>query len=232
MAAIPGAVKPPEPMRTPSLLTRLQQLLQRLYAIDLDESIDDYVITDARLARILRGGESTAPEELLVAESEDALEVSLYLAPELLAAIEDADPLERLQHRHVSPLCTLLEGVSHFLYLISRARAARSVTRLELELQAEVDKYAVLGYLLRAQRQGSLPAWLPHWLFEAVRYRADLDAEARSRYTTANAYARRYCRRLQRRFQWAWNGRALMAELRHFHHLAQPQKLRYIDSLA
>ncbi len=216
----------------PSLLSLLQQLLQRLYGVEVEESIDDYVISDARLAHILRGRPSTAPEELLVREGEETLELSLYLAPELLEALERSRPLERLEGQEVNAFCTVLEGVSHFLYLISRARAARSVTRLELELQAEIDKYAVLGYLLRAQRQGTLPAWLPRWLFEAVRYRADLAAEERVRYVTANAYARRYCRRLQARFQWAWNGRALQAELRRFHAFGQAEKLRYINRLA
>ncbi len=216
----------------PSLLSLLQQLLQRLYGVEVEESIDDYVISDARLAHILRGGPSEAPEELLVHEEDDTLELSLYLAPELLARVDRGRPLERLEGRDVNAFCTVLEGVSHFLYLLSRARAERRVTRLELELQAEIDKYAVLGYLLRAQRQGTLPAWLPRWLFEAVRYRADLAADERTRYVTANAYARRYCRRLQSRYQWAWNGRALQAELRRFHAFGQAEKLRYINRLA
>ena len=216
----------------PSLLSLLQQLLQRLYGVEVEESIDDYVISDRRLAHILRGGPSEAPEELLVREGDDTLELSLYLAPELLAAVERGQPLEHLEGRDVNAFCTILEGVSHFLYLLTRARAKRSVTRLEMELQAEIDKYAVLGYLLRAQHQGTLPAWLPRWLFEAVRYRADLAAEERIRYVTANAYARRYCRCLQARFQWTWNGRALQAELRRFYAFGQAKKLRYINRLA
>jgi len=214
------------------MLSLLQQILQRLYHVEIDETIEDYVITDRRLAHILRGRDSDAPEELLVAESDDTLELSLYLDPVLIETLRRHDPFDQLQNGNVNAFCTVLEGVSHFLYLITRARAARSVTRLEMELQAEVDKYAVLAYLLKAQRQGSLPGWLPRWLFEAVRYRADLDADERSRYVTANDYARRYCRRLQQRFQWAWNGRELLEELRRFHRLDQSRKLRHIDQHA
>ncbi len=216
----------------PSLLSLLQQLLQRLYHLDVEERIDDFVITDRRLAHILRGRDREVPEELLVMATGDTLELSLYLDAGLLAQQQAGEPLRRLRQTQLNGFCALLEGVSHFLYLVTRARESRAVTRLEMELQAEVDKYAVLGYLLKAQRQGTLPGWLPRRLFEAVSYHADLDAEERTRYTTANAYARRYCRRLQRRFQWAWNGTELLRELRAFHRLDQPRKLRHINRLA
>ncbi len=211
------------------MLALLQDLLQRLYGLDIEESVEDFVITDRRFASALRGAPVVAPEELLVRQADDELAISLFLEPSLLAAVARGDPLRRLHGHHLNPLCTLLEGVSHFVYLVSRARQARPVTRLELELQAEVDKFAILTFLLRAQRQGTLPGWLPRRLFEKVRYHAHLDDEALSRYRTANACARRYCRRLQRRFQWGWNGRRMVQELRHFHALGQTQKLRHID---
>ena len=40
----------------------------------------------------------------------------------------------------LDPLCQIIEGVSHFVYLAERARVDREATQLELELQAEVDK--------------------------------------------------------------------------------------------
>src|SRR5690606_22268107 len=44
--------------------------------------------------------------------------------------------------RHFEAACLATEGVSHFLYVIFRARSAGQVSQLELELQGEVDKYA------------------------------------------------------------------------------------------
>ena len=44
--------------------------------------------------------------------------------------------------------CLALEGVSHFLYLIWNASFDRSVTLLEMELQAEIDKFVMLGIFL------------------------------------------------------------------------------------
>ncbi len=211
------------------MLSILQQLLQRLYGIQVEQSVTDYVVTDPGLVRRLRGQTGQAPETLLLRQQGDTLELSLYLDAGLLSRLSAADPLHRLRRTDIEGFCILLEGVSHFLYLVWHGVRARGLTQLELELQAEVDKYALLGYLLKAQHQGTLPAWLPRQLFERVRYRADLTGAQRDRYQAANHYARRYCRRLQRRFQWAWNGRSLLQELRRFYRLDQARKLRHIE---
>jgi len=210
------------------VLALLQDILQRLYSIDLGASVEDFVITDRRLATILGGPLGDSPEQLLVRQEGDLLEMSLYLAPELLAGFgEEAGP-EVLEGERLNHFCALLEGVSHFVYLFRRASRDQQVTRLELELQAEVDKFAVLGLLLKTQRSGTLPAWMPRRLFEEVRYRSGLEPEALDRYRHANHYARRYCDRLRRRFAWAWNGADFIAELRRFYRMGQPQKLRHI----
>ncbi len=49
----------------------------------------------------------------------------------------------------LDPLCQIIEGVSHFVYLTERAQAEQSTTHLELEIQAEVDKYVVLAASVR-----------------------------------------------------------------------------------
>ena len=52
-------------------------------------------------------------------------------------------------------VCQLIEGVSHFVYVADRARRNLPATQLELELQAEIDKYV----LLVLQRERLTPAW-------------------------------------------------------------------------
>ncbi len=46
----------------------------------------------------------------------------------------------------------MVEGVSHFLYLAERARRELPTTQLELELQAEVDKYVLFAHGADAPR--------------------------------------------------------------------------------
>ncbi len=51
---------------------------------------------------------------------------------------------------------TALEGVSHFVYLAWNAGHDKPVSLLELEMQAEVDKYVGSYWLMRRQLPGSL----------------------------------------------------------------------------
>ena len=53
-------------------------------------------------------------------------------------------------------MCQLIEGVSHFVYVADRARRKLPATQLELELQAEIDKYVLL--VLQRERFDTLVA--------------------------------------------------------------------------
>ena len=213
------------------MLQAVQQILQRLYGIEVAHDVADFVITDARLARCL-GGEraADAPEKLLIRQQDGELELSLYLDAGLCEAARRDSPLTELHGRNIGRFCVVLEGVSHFLYLAWRAAADRPVSLLELELQAEVDKYAVLALLLKTQRRKALPPWLRRWLFQDIALHATLDGDEIERYLHANHFARRYCRHLERRFAWNWNGLDLVSELRRFYRLGQAQKIRLINS--
>ena len=59
-----------------------------------------------------------------------------------LANLERHDPATRLDETNFADFCLAVEGVSHFIYVALRAADDRGVSQLELELQAEVDKFA------------------------------------------------------------------------------------------
>ncbi len=139
-------------------------------------------------------------EELLVAQSADGAELalSLYLDPALLQRLARADPLESLNAGNVADCLTALEGVSHFLYLAWNAGHDRPVSVLELEMQAEVDKFVTSHLLLRRQWPGHFPLELRRLLFERARPDPRLDAARAGLYREASSYAARFCRRLER----------------------------------
>jgi len=176
----------------------LQRRIEDLYEVEVPADVRDYLITDARLARILEGGQGRdCPEKLLVRQDdEETLELSLYLDEALLRRFEADSPLRRLHDGNLETFCTVLEGVSHFVYLAWCAGRDRPVSLLELELQAEVDKYAVGLSLAAEQGGGRVPAGLCRRLFDAVRYDPALGREARRRYALANDSARAFCRGL------------------------------------
>jgi hypothetical protein len=219
------------------LLSRLQELIGGIYDVRVAHDVYDFLVTDrAALPQAARGG--TAEEELLVAQSADGgeLALSLYLDPALLARLARADPLECLHAGNVADCLTALEGVSHFLYLTWNAGHDKPVSVLELEMQAEVDKFVASHLLLRRQSPRHFPLELRHVLFARCRPDPRLDLARASMYREASRYAERFCRRLEADLA---RGRApatvasgnsgVFAELRRFYRLTNARKRAHIE---
>ncbi len=209
----------------------MQSLLGRLYDVDVRHDVADFLITDRRALRHITPENDTRAldEELLVAETADGAGVALYLDPGLLQRLESADPLGALSESNIADYCTALEGVSHFLYTAWRLDGDASVSLLELETQAEVDKYAATVFLLAHQQGGAYPVQVHPRLFDHVSFDARLEPEQYDRYRTAHRCAARYCRGLERRFVQRGEARieALLRELRKFYRLGSTAKLRH-----
>lgn len=207
------------------VLSRLQSLLGRIYDVEPPLDPAAFLVTDAALVRGWQGAGAT-DEALFLCEHDDGLEMSLYVDAAVLRRLEERDPFDGVSEENLQDLCTALEGVSHLLYLAWSAVRGRAVSLLELETQAEVDKFAAL--LVLAAATGSEEASSLHArLFERVRFAEGLDRERLERYAKANGLAARYTRRLMRR--WLGPGRAghagLFRELRTFYRLGHAAKL-------
>ena len=92
------------------------------------------------------------------------------------------------------PSATLTEEVSHFLYVLFCARAERSVTQLELELQGEVDKYLSAVCSCALQDEGAVSPRLRELLFRRYRLaRRPVGREGRALPRRPAASPSRYC---------------------------------------
>jgi hypothetical protein len=212
--------------RARSLLARLQLGLEALYRVETKLAIDAFVIDGAQRDRMQP---VRAPrEQLLVRESDGELAMALFVDAAALANLEQHDPAARLDDRNFSDFCLAVEGVSHFVYVALAAAGQRPISQLELELQAEVDKFACC-VLLAGTRAA---AELRQRLYGDVSYADDLDAAERERYRTANQEASRYTAALERRFVAREQTIALLAELRRFYRMDLPDKLGRIAQLA
>lgn len=213
------------------LLRQLQELLAGLYDAPAEHDVYDFLVTDAAHAAALQGATRAlvTDEQLLVLEDGGAVELSLYLDQAVLERLVARCPLRALSDENLADYCTALEGVSHFHYFVWSAGHARRVSLLELELQAEVDKYASALRLMLEQRDGRFPGELFERLFEGVTFLPHLAPEERARYEEAHRFAARFCRRLEERFMRRRRARpeALLAELRAFYRLGRHAKLRH-----
>ena len=211
------------------MLARLQQQLQDTYQADLDHDVRDYLISDPRVARALSGDSvlTANGEALLVSEDEDGLALSLYLEEEILNRLERRDPMLNFREDLLDDFCKVVEGLSHFTCVVWRAQRDQSVSLLELELQAEVDKFISIMQLAQDQRDTELMHGLHDRLFDNFHFREDLDDEQLERYRAASEYAARFCRRLRRRL---CSGDNVLGELRRFYRMPLAEKISRIHA--
>src|SRR5438128_2427777 len=118
------------------MLEFFQAELEAIYGVEAPR-VRDFLVRSGR-----------PPEELLVMQQDGEVAIGLFLDDEGLAATSATDPHDRrplLTGRGIlGKLVCAAEGVSHFVYLATRAAMDRPVSLLELEVQAEVDKFAML----------------------------------------------------------------------------------------
>lgn len=110
-----------------------------------------------------------------------------------------------------------------------RAGHQRQVTQLELELQAEIDKYIFTSLLFLQQYDDDVNAH--ELLFERVSFHPHLSAIENNRYLTANRYAAKYCNSLRPGLRVEGVTPSLTNELRRFYRLPLGDKIRRIDML-
>jgi hypothetical protein len=215
-------------MRAATFPARIQRHLARTYALDDTPAVDDFIrLTD-----------DDAREALLIRDAGGDLEVALHLPRAAIA---------RGRAASFDEICQIVEGVSHFLYVAERARRELPATQLELELQAEVDKYVLLvlggladnvelasplfprhdeaGRLGAARFEPERAAHIRAHLFERVTYKDPPGTETGDRYRIANDLAARFVGRLES--ELARRGRLdeLLARLRRFYAAGQTEKI-------
>ncbi|MCG8589310.1 MAG: hypothetical protein MJE66_08460 [Proteobacteria bacterium] len=172
-------------------LTEIYALADAL-APDFDASA--WVVAPEAAQRLLPEGSPRTG--LAVIEEGDSLWLGLYVDP-------------RDAHR-----TTIVEETSHLLCVLWHAARELSVSRLDLEIQSEVDRYAV------ARSEGRSP--LAH--FESFHWAAELSPADRRRYELAHRVAFRYCRGLEERYPRRTDTPAWLAELRRFYRAAPESK--------
>ncbi len=191
-----------------SLPARIQARLCRYYGIEDAPEVDPFIeVSDE------------AREALLIHDHGGEIAIALRLPAAALEA--GARPSFDL-------LCQIIEGVSHFLYVVERARRELPATELELELQAEVDKYLLLAHGPGEAPRRFEPArasLLRARLFDRITYLHPPGTERGDRYRMANDLAARFSGRLERRF--ARHGRfdQMRSELRRFYGASQTEKI-------
>jgi len=208
------------------VLVDVQRRLEAFYGLPAQAPVTEFLIPASAGSDYPGAGSRT-----LVTEDAEGLSIGVLLEPAVLERLALEDPRVRLDDDNLGAFCTATEEVSHFLYLLFRAGSGRAVTELELELQAEVDKYLNAVFLLSLQNEGAVSARLRELLFHRYRLDERVSAERASRYRAASGLAYRYCGWLESRFLRPARLAELRAHGRRFYRFGQREKLETIASV-
>lgn len=194
-------------------LGALQRDLASLYRLDVTHDVSDFVRPlderdpEAHRHEVVLVDDASSPPAIAVCLSE---RVPRALAGDTTAGLSRFDAW-----------CAAVEGVSHFTLLAWRAEHDRGVSQLELEVQADVDKF-VLALLQRALHRSPgevhRSAGLLHRaLFDRVKFHDTVDSTRGRRYRDAHRLAARYTQSLQRRHLRHGRIPRMLEELRDFY---------------
>lgn len=213
---------------------QIDRALKSLYALDLRFHAERFLIPDAGSRKeTARAGHAAHQGALLVRETGEGADIGIYLSPAVREGLKGIDfsRARDWSHERTSAFAVAAEEISHFHYLLFHAMAGRAVSQLELEVQAEIDKFLLLYF---ARLGGGSPSAeifdeTFRQLFEEFRLNESLGDETRERYEAASRLARTLVLKLAAlclapRFE---NG---LRWLRRYYRLSRAEKLSHISS--
>lgn len=228
------------------LVENLQNSLQKQYDLAIPYEVKQFVSHDALLARNLAGSDRQAgdghseddacmmEETVFICQSGDTLEFTVYLDHEVLdiasetTRTDSQGRLHTYEQHTIDSLCTVVEGVSHAVCLLWHAHHDRQLRALDLELQAEVDKYMLL---MACNPDDHSRGRLHRQLFDNARFTAPMDSELYQRYKAASDGAASYCEWLMQAFPGPADQLGLSQELARFYRLSGSAKFEHIRRL-
>ena len=213
------------------LLRSIQKILEKIYHLEIEEDIHRFLL-DGRIFSALEAPFTAGPgkdplrSQVVLLEEDDGIDLGVYIDEEVLSRLGGIT-LFSLNDNEIADYCVLVEETSHFLSIVWHVKQERPTTKLEMELQAEVDKFVFLLALFEGLCLPPPPSLLA-LLFERFHLEKGLSDEEKDRYLTVNRLAQGYCRFLESAFEPKLSSTSLLSELRGFYRLGLQEKIRTI----
>lgn len=213
------------------MLTSIQKEIESIYQIDSSFSIDDFLLSEKE--RVLYSKKiswlDSSEETLLIRQNKKNIDIGLLFKPELLEWSKNLNwkEIQNLKnHSLFNKLNPLIEGVSHFVYFLWKAHQGHPLTQLELELQAEIDKFLLFSQAVHLNDLSDLI----DSLYENVEWISSLNKEEKSRYEISAKLAFKYCHYLRKTYFHSHQTHAIYSEIRNFYRMSQNEKIHWIEN--
>jgi len=204
------------------MLRKIQSHLEAIYRIEAPD-VERYQIDRAQLFEVLGEEVRDADEWVLVRQSDDGIDLAVFVDEAHMATLASIGCLAQASREAFPAFCAATEGVSHFLMLFERVRRGEPVRMLELEAQAEVDKF-VSACLHHPERSAE---WWKR-LFRDANLAEGLDPGEAARYLEAGRLAAGFCAELEGQPHVA----AMLRCLRDFWRASGAQRLETMRKMA
>lgn len=213
-------------------IRKIDRALKSFYRLENSFPAEMFLVGQKTLAP--KGiGSALGSGALLILEQPSAgepfLELGIYFDKSVKSELSEFEKWPRAEWTCSQTLAfsVAAEEVSHFNYLVERARQDRPVTELEMELQGEVDRFVLAFLAERHQRKAPSFEELFAKYFENFRWDARLDATKRSRYEDAHRMAKSLVMRLRPAFKNHRRWPELVSELRRFYRASHSEKVKF-----
>ncbi len=220
------------------MLSAIQKIIEKIYGVETFLNVEDYVIEEPlscsqRPQPRLKICSPSSKGCLFISQNEDDLEIAVYINRETVSNLKGRNVLQDFHRKNISDFFLATEEVSHFVYAVWSAIHRRQITILEMELQAEVDKYITAILYSGSINKGKIPARdIKRCLFEDSILQPDLQLDEKERYKNANRLAMNYCHHLESNYLKKNDLPSMMRDIRHFYRLGQNGKISRINSIA
>jgi hypothetical protein len=176
-----------------SLVSEIENELVQYYLFARQTTVADHLIARNDVKRFL-GDEATKLKEwearaaVWLEHSPEELFIGIHIQEDLLAALQESDPREKLCDENLDAFTTVVEEVSHFHLILNRMSNDRTVTKTELESQGEIDKLLLSALYLQRQHGDPHILHLARKLFDE----AQIISEDYETYWQATKHAARF----------------------------------------
>jgi len=165
-------------------LKQIHQSLQDLNGIETSLSIMDFVKPTKGLNKVI------------FQEENEVAEIAVCLNEKLLSRVEDTNLPEDFSLEKLPDLSVVVEELSHFNTYCEKALKDQPVSELELEVQAEVDKFGLALEWLSKRNEDHLKEQVFELLFKEITLGEWVLPDKRALYEDAHLIARNFCRKL------------------------------------
>lgn len=131
---------------------------------------------------------------LIVSQQNGVSDVAICLQQKILQEFADRNYPEDFSFDDLPALSVLIEEISHFSFFCEKSRVKQEISPLDMEIQAEVDKFSFVLHCLEEMERANERHFVYEVLFENPKLGDWVPERDKGLYLDANQIAKNFCR--------------------------------------